>query len=135
MTLIVPNAREVEVMTAFLTPALTLKLYSNDVTPDGTKVAGDFTEVAGGGYTSFPLTFGNWGITGGAPTVCLYNASQGWGFTGPTNAPGTIYGIFITRNSDGALMYAERFPGGTVPFIPANGSIIRYTPRITCESA
>jgi hypothetical protein len=134
MTLIVPNAREVAIMTEFLTPSLTLKLYSNDVTPDGTKVAGDFTEVSGGGYTSFPLTFANWTIVGGAPTVCTYPI-QGWGFTGPTSAPGTIYGYFITRVSDGVLMYAERFPGGTVPFTPENGSIIRVTPKITCESA
>lgn len=135
MTLIVPNAREVDVLTNLLTPALTMKLYGNDVTPSGLSVASGFNEIAGGGYASKPIILANWGITGGSPTIALYNAVQQWTFTGAINAPGTIYGYFITRNSDGVLIYAERFPAGVVPFTPINDSTIRITPRITCESA
>ncbi len=135
MTLIVPNARELVILTDFLTPDLTLKLYSNDRTPAGGDVAADYTEISGGGYTNKPLTFANWGITAGAPTVGLYNAVQEWIFTGATDAPGTIYGYYITRDSDGVLMWAERFPSGSVPFTPVNGSIIRVLPRIEVESA
>jgi len=135
MTLIVPNAREVDVLTNFLTPALTLRLYGNNVTPSATSVAGDFTEIAGGGYASKPLTFANWGITGGTPTIALYNAIQAWTFTGVINAPGTIYGYYIIETVSGLLKYAERFPVGVVPFSPIAGSIIRVTPKITCESA
>lgn len=135
MTLIVPNARELELATDFLTPALTLRLYGNNVTPSGASAAADFTEIAGGGYANFPLTFANWGITAGAPTVALYNATQQWVFTGAVDAPGTIYGYFVTRNSDGQLMWAERFPSGLVPFTPQAGSFIRVTPRVTFESA
>ena len=135
MSLIVPNAREVVILTDFLTPALTLRLYSNDRTPSGNDVAADYTEVAGGGYANKPLTFANWGITGGAPSVGLYNAVQSWIFTGATTAPGTIYGYYITRDSDGVLMWAERFPSGSAPLVPENGSSVRITPRITCESA
>ena len=135
MTLIVPNTQEVAVLTEFLTPALTMKLYGNDVTPGPNSTAATFTEIAGGGYTTKPLTFANWGITAGSPTVALYNAVQSWVFTGAINAPGTIYGYFITRNSDGLLVWAERFPAGNVPFTPIAGSNIRVTPRITCESA
>lgn len=135
MTLIVPNAREIEILTEFLTLDMTLSLYGNNATPGPTSVAGDFTEIAGGGYTNKPLTFANWGIVGGSPTIALYNAIQSWLFTGAINAPGTIYGYKITRNSDGALKYAERFPVGVVPFTPIAGSIIRIAPRITAESA
>jgi len=135
MTLIVPDAREVVILTDYLTPALTLKLYGNDATPSGTSAAADFTEIAGGGYANKPLIFANWGIIAGSPTIALYNAMQQWVFTGPINAPGTIYGYFVTRNSDGLLMWAERFPAGNVPFNPIAGSDIRVTPRITCESA
>jgi hypothetical protein len=131
MPLVVPDAKEVVVLTDILTPALTLKLYSNDVTPSGSSVAADFTEVAGGGYANKPLTFANWGITPGNPTVGLYNAVQSWVFTGPTNAPGTIYGYYVIRNSDGLLQWAQRF--STAPFSPIAGSVIRITPRITCH--
>lgn len=133
MTLVLPNAREIDILTSLLNIALTLRLYSNNVTPSPTSVAGDFTEVAGGGYSSKALTFANWEITGGTPTVALYNAVQSWAFTGATNAPGTIYGYYIIKNSDGSLLCAERFSAGIVPFTPINGSIIKVTPRITCE--
>jgi len=134
MTLVVPNAREVDVLTNFLTPALTLRLYGNNATPSATSVVGDFTEIAGGGYANKPLTFANWTITGGSPSVGQYNAIQNWTFTGTINAPGTVYGYYITRSSDGVLLYAERFPVGVVPFSPIAGSIIRILPKITAES-
>jgi len=135
MSLIVTNVQEVEILTAFLTPALTMRLYGNDRTPAGGDVTANYTEIAGGGYANVPLTFANWSIVGGGPTIGLYNAVQQWIFTAAINAPGTIYGYFITRNTDSLLMYAERFPSGSVPFTPIAGSVIRVTPRITCESA
>jgi len=135
MSLIVTNVQEVEVLTNFLTPALTMRLYGNDRTPAGTDVAANYTEIAGGGYATTPLILANWVLTGGGPTIALYNAVKSWVFTGAINAPSTIYGYFVTRDSDGLLMYAERFPSGSVPFTPIAGSVIRVTPRITCESA
>ena len=134
MSLKVPNSVEVAVLTTIMTPALTLKLYSNDKTPADSDTAASYTEVTGGGYASKPLTFANWGITSGSPSVALYNTTQSWTFTGPTGGPGTIYGYFVTRNSDGALQWAERFPSAVVPFNPVNGSIIRVIPRFTAES-
>lgn len=135
MSLIVTDVQEVEILTAFLTPAVTMRLYGNDRTPAGTDSAASYTEIAGGGYAAKALTFANWLLTSGAPTVALYNAVQSWVFTDAINAPGTIYGYFITRDSDGLLLWAERFPSGSVPFTPIAGSVIRVTPRITCESA
>ena len=134
MSLVVPNARELAILTDYLTPALTLRLYSNNRTPAGTDVAADYTEVTGGGYANKPLTLANWTITAGTPTVAVYNAIQEWNFTGTTGAPGTTYGYYVTRDSDGLLMWAERFPSGSVPFTPVNGSIIRVLPRFEVES-
>lgn len=135
MSLIVTNVQEVAVLTNMLTPALTMRLYSNDKTPAGGDIAANYTEVSGGGYANKPLTLANWQFTAGGPTVALYNAVQAWVFTGATSAPGTIYGYYITRDSDGLLMWAERFPAGSLPFSPIAGSVIRVTPRITAESA
>jgi hypothetical protein len=134
MSQVVPDALEVEVLTTLLTPALTLKLYSNNVTPTGLSSAASFTEVSGGGYTSLPLTFANWTITSGDPSSAVYNATQSWNFTGVTSAPGTIYGYYVIRNSDGKLMWAERFSSGLVPFTPIAGSIIRVLPKFTAQS-
>src|SRR6187431_1139928 len=104
MGLVVPNAFEVEVLIERLTPPLTMKIFGNAVTPTGLTTAAAFTEIAGGGYTNRPLTFAHWTITGGDPSVAVYDATEEWTFTGPVNAPGTIYGYFVTRNSDGKLM-------------------------------
>lgn len=134
MGLVVPDALEVEILTEKLTPALTLKLYSNNVTPSGASSAAAFTEVTGGGYASKPLTFANWVISAGDPSSAVYNATQQWTFTGATGGPGTIYGYYVTRNSDGKLMWAERFPSAVVPFAPVAGSIIKVLPKFTAQS-
>lgn len=134
MSLVVPDTVEVEVLTALLTPALTLRLFSNNATPAHSSSAASFTEVSGGGYASKPLTFANWVITAGDPSQAIYNASQVWTFTGPTNAPGTIYGYYVTRNSDGLLMWAERFPVSVVPFVPIGGSQIMVLPKFSAQS-
>lgn len=134
MSLIVPDTLEVEVITNALTLALTMKLYSNNVTPVGTTTAAAFTEVTGGGYASKPLTFANWTITSGDPSQAIYTSTQQWTFTGPTSGPGTVYGYFVTRNSDGKLMWSERFPTALVPFAPIVGSIIKVLPKFTAQS-
>jgi len=134
MSQVVPNTLEVEILNDVLTNALTLRLYSNNFTPSGSMAIGSFTEVTGGGYTSFPLTFANWTITAGDPSTALYNASQTFTFTGPTTGPGTIYGYYVTRNSDNALMWAERFPPANVPFVPIAGSGIRILPAFSAQS-
>ena len=135
MSLVVPDTLEVEVLTTLLTSALTMRLYSNNFTPAHDMGPASFTEVTGGGYVTKPLTFANWAITAGDPSQAVYNATQQWTFTGATGGPGTIYGYYVTRNSDSKIMWAERFPAGVVPFAPINGSIIKVLPRFTAQSA
>ena len=134
MGFVVPNAQEHEVLTAILTPALTLRLYGNNVTPNATSQTSDFNEIAGGGYANKPLTLANWTIVEGNPTEATYNAIQQWTFTGPINAPGTIFGYYVTRNSDSKLMWAERFPAANVPFSPIVGSLVGLLPRYDTQS-
>lgn len=134
MGLVVPDVLEVEILTDKLTPALTLKLFGNNATPAGSSSAASFTEISGGGYASKPLVLAGWNITAGDPSVAIYNTVQKWTFTGPINAPGTIYGYFVIRNSDGKLMWAERFAAGVVPFVPIVGSIINVFPKFTAQS-
>jgi hypothetical protein len=134
MSLVVPNALEVEILNDKLNTPLTLRLYGNNKVPAGADVAANYTEIAGGGYASLPLVFANWTITAGDPSLAVYNTTQIWTFTGVINAPGTIYGYFVTRNSDGKLMWAERFPAFNVPFTPIAGSVIRVAVRFSAQS-
>lgn len=125
----VPNVAEVIAATQFLkTGDLTLKLFSNNVTPAEGNTAASYTEVAGGGYVAKTLVAANWTITSGDPTTGTY-AAQDFAFTGPTNAPGTIYGYFIVDGSN-VLRGEERFGAGVVPFTPVLGSLIRITPKL-----
>jgi len=130
MSLIVPDVAEVDALTKILTPDLTIKLYGNNYVPTGISLAANFTEIAGGGYASKPLTFANWVITSGTPSQGAYPI-QTWTFTGAINAPATIYGYYVVRNSDNLLMWAERFPAGSIPFVPVVGSVISVTPIFT----
>lgn len=133
MSLKINNVIEVEVLTAMINVALTLRLYGNDYTPIDNDVAANYTEIAGGGYANKSLLFANWTITTGTPSTAIY-AAQTWIFTGVINAPGTVYGYYVTRNTDGKLLCAERFPAANVPFGPINGSKIVVLPRLTVES-
>lgn len=135
MSQVVPNQLEVEILNTLLNTALTLRLYGNNVTPSGLSTAATFTEIAGGGYAGIPLTFANWNIVSGDPSQASYNAVQKFNFTGAINAPGSIYGYYVTRNSDGHLMWAERFAAALVPFAPVAGSIIQVLPIFTAQSA
>jgi len=126
MTITVPNLGEAEVLNKFLNQTLTLKLFSNDITPSDTDAVGDYTECAGGGYVSKSLTFGNWVVVAGDPAQATYPV-QSFNFTGPTDAPSVLYGYYVVDASN-VLLWSERFAAGVVPFTPVNGTLIQVTP-------
>jgi hypothetical protein len=132
MPQVVPDAIELEVINSVLAPDMTIRIYGNDVTPAHDSTVGAFVEITGGGYANKPITFANWTITAGEPTSAKYSSQQRWVFTGPISGTGNIFGYFVTRNSDGKLMWAERFQ--LVPFTPIDGSIVAVTPAFSVES-
>lgn len=139
MALVVPNASEVLMLEYILKQeapqALTVRLYTDDITPDETTTEANLTEVVGNGYAPILLTGANWTINPGNPSEGVYDA-VGLGGSEPvvftfTGAAGNIYGYYVTR-SDGSLMWAERFTGA--PFnVTVPGSEIRITLRFTAE--
>lgn len=133
MPLVVPDAAEVRALQLILTLPLTLRIFGNNATPGPLSTAASFTEISGGGYVNVPLVLAGWSFTPNAPSYALY-AKQSWTFTGAIDVPGTIYGYFVTRDSDGLLMWAERFPVAAVPFTPIVGSLVEVTPRFTGSS-
>ncbi len=136
MALVIPNAAETVALAAWAgkTAALTpwvLKLFSNNVVLSRGMVAADFTVVAGAGYANFNLTAASWVVTAGTPSSMSHPAHT-FTFTGPTTAPGTIYGYYII-DGGGVIVTAERL--ASPPFIPAvNGDGVTVTPTITLGS-
>lgn len=134
MTLLVPYSAQVLFLQRILTEDCKLKLFSNDHTPGQTDTVASLTEVSGGGYAEITLTFANWTITEGDPSVAVYTDFQDWNFTGTTSGPGTIYGYYITDDGETELLWEERFDPADVPFTPISGSLVRVKPRITSDS-
>lgn len=130
MTLVVSSVSKLAFMTDLLDIILTLKLYSNNRIPIVGDLVTDYTEVTGGGYASKSLAVANWTKTSATPSVATYNAVQEFLFTGPTTAPGTIYGYYLVDASN-ALKWAERFTESLLPLVPINGNIIRITPKLS----
>jgi hypothetical protein len=133
MTLVTAQEGQVEILNKALNQVLTLKLFSNNHTPDDEDDISDYDEVTGGGYTDIDLSFANWVVTPGAPSVAVYTDFQDFNFTGATGGPGSIYGYYIV-NPANILMWAERFDPADVPFTPVNGSLVRIKPRITNQN-
>lgn len=133
MSICVPDVAKDIALNDFLNDALILRLFRNNETPGPLSIAEDFTEVSGGGYAEFPLTFVNWEISTGSPSRALYNSRYTTQFTGATDTPGTIYGYYVI-DSDGVLRWAERFPTASLPFVPINGSVIKIRPRFSAGS-
>lgn len=134
MTLVVPQVGQENNLNLWLDQVLTLKLFSNNITPGLTDTNASYTEVSGGGYADIELDFAEFSIVAGSPSVALYSDFQDFAFTGATSGPGTIYGYYIV-NPDDVLICAERFAAEDVPFEPINGSLIRVKPRITAANA
>ena len=136
MGFIVPKAYLIEVINEVLADAMTIRLFGNNKTPAPGDSASGYIEIAGGGYANKPIIPANWAVdstTNDFPQA-TYSTTQLWTFTGAINAPGTIYGYYITRNSDGLLLMAERFSPATVPFAPENGSQARVLPKYSVRS-
>ncbi len=105
---------------------LTLKLFTNDITPADTDTAATYTEASGGGYAAKTLTNGSWTITvANDPSDAVY-AEQVWTFTGPLTGSATIYGYFVV-DADGTLIYAERLGQSFTP--SQNGDQLKITPK------
>jgi hypothetical protein len=135
MALVVPNASEVIMLNYILNKDapenISMLLYVNNVIPDENSTVATFTEMTNGlGYTTggISLTPGSWSVISGNPSQAEHTEVT-WTFTG---AAGNVYGYYVTRDTGGELLWAERFTNG--PFnITTNGDEIKITPRLTLE--
>lgn len=116
------------------TKDLTLRLFTNDITPTDAFVQSDFTEAAGGGYTAIPLSSDAIvSVVGTAPNAIAQAAytQVSFNFTGALTTNGSVYGYYVT-NTAGQVIFAER---ATAPYIPANnGDALLLTPIFKLSS-
>lgn len=109
---------------------LTLKLFTNNITPDKSQTASSFTECAAAGYTSITLTPSSWTVTQGTgagttPTTAAYPQQT---FT--LTASATIYGYYLVGATSGKCYFAEKFSDGPYS-IPAGGGTVKVTLNIS----
>ena len=123
----VVNQAEEHFLDLILAVNYTLRLFKNNVTPGDTLTEGDFTEADFTGYSANAMTGGAWVTTPGDPCTGAY-AKQS--FTSSADqAAQTIYGYYVTRTSDGALEWFEKFDASVT--VQYNGDQIDVTPQIT----
>lgn len=122
---VVTNLGEVSALTKWLNQTLTLKLYSNDVTPEDDSTASTFTECTASGYSAKTLSAGGATVTGGDPTSAAY-APQTFTLTGAA----TVYGYYVVNGSND-VEWAERLPN--VYTCSGDGGSLSITPRVTAS--
>lgn len=133
MPIVVPDAAEVEWLKRALyanagSENLSLRLFSNNITPAESDVAGTYTEATFTGYAAKTLTSSQSGSTWGVPstsgglTTSTYATNQVYS---PTTSQ-TIYGYYLLFATSGIIAGAEAFGAGK-PL--ANGDQLTVTPK------
>lgn len=137
MSLVVPNAGELELLDMMLKDALStnedqiLHLYKNDYTPIATTTSTDFTEADFTNYTNKTLARATWNaaVTVSGKAESSYGSSP-ISFTCGTTG-NTIYGYWVQGATSNAVLFAERF--GTSRTL-SSGDILNITPKFTLSS-
>ena len=131
--LIFPQESTADALAKLIDQALTLRMYSNNHTPQVTDTIGSYVEVTGGGYASQALNSAQWAIAEGSPSVATYNTFLDFVFTSVPPNP-QVYGYYIT-NADGLLLLAEEFNPSDIPFtIITGGQTIQIRPRFGADN-
>ncbi len=112
---------------------LTLKLYSNNITPDKSQTAASFTECSGNGYAAISLAGADWTVTQGTGAGATPTSAACAQKTFTLSGALTAYGYYLVGATSGKCYFAELFSGG--PFVlPAGGGTIKVTPNVTSFS-
>lgn len=136
MTVIIPDQGEQAILEDGVTGvAYMLRLFTNDaltgLTPTEVDALTelDLTEATFTGYAAAAVAAVDWTVTAGDPTEAV-NVVKSFTSTADQTAE-VVRGYYVTRTSDGALIWLEELPGPiTVEF---NTDEIQITPRITLD--
>lgn len=137
MALLVPNVGEIELLDRLLKGgssvhdgSYTLHLFKNSYVPQDGSTLSNFTEADFDGYADKALAQSSWAsvsLNTNDKAESSYS-QQSWtcGATG-----NTIYGYYITGNTSGELLWAEKFGSSKAL---TNGDILNLIPVITLSN-
>lgn len=133
--LVVSNVGELELLDKMLKDELavdenyTMKLFTNNVTPNQLSVTGTFVEATFTGYSAKTLSRACWSaaVTVSNKAQSTYD-QQSWtcGATGQT-----IYGYYVIATNSSTLLWAEAF---STPRTLFNTDVLNITPVFTFNS-
>lgn len=135
MALIVPNASEVLMLKfalGVLAPNVnsSLRLFVNNITLTSGVTAASLTEMSTQNYSPITLINANWVVATVIVEAEGSYAEQTWTFDG-TGGDTDVYGYYITDDTSGDLLWAERFPSAPITVPNILGGVIKVTPKIT----
>lgn len=130
MALVVPDQGEVKLLEYIVNKSsasdLVIHLYVDEIDLSAEDFSEEqFEESTAAGYASATLLGANWNVsTTAGISAAVYNVSIEFAFT----EGDSVYGYYVT-NSDGVVLWAERFPGA--PFnLPSGGGEISVRPQL-----
>lgn len=135
MSLKIPYASTLQVqdvITAEILEDCTLRLYQNNHVPANADVVGDYTESTFPGYAGIPLAGWSAAVLNSSNKAETELPMQIF-TAGVIVTPQDVYGIFVTFNPTGALVYAELDASGPIT-ISTPGQSYGYLPRFTYKS-
>jgi len=110
----------------------TLHLYVNNHVPANGDTVADYTEATFPGYA--PIPFGSWPFaTLNASNKASTELAMQIFTAGVVITPEDVYGIYVTHDGSGDLVYAELDASGPVT-ISTPGQNYGYLPRFTFKS-
>lgn len=138
MSVMIPNAaKQVWMARALYNNAgaenLTLKLFTNNITPAETDVASTYTEATFTGYSAVTLTSSQAAGTWAAPTVSANLANSVYGTLATytiTASTQTVYGIFAIFASSLTIAFSQAFGAGKALSSGAVNDQITITPSL-----
>jgi len=111
---------------------VTVKLFTNNVTPSASDTQGSYTIATVSGYADKTLTGASWTVTEASPASGTATAAYAQQDFEPTTAV-TCYG-YVATNAAGTIgLWAERF--ATPAVLGAGGGTISVTPQLTLTTA
>lgn len=115
MLMVAPDEGKVKLLAWLLTPDgetapdLTLRLFSNDYTPDNDSEAGDFTESTFGGYSAIAILRSQMGPPAIVGHVAYTTRSTVPVFSCTSGSAQDCWGWYLTDDDDDTVVLAQRF--------------------------